>query len=289
MPSQPTSSCCHRELRPVLANARLRVTACSTCAILWGEHEKRPDGRPWDESYVPAEFAKVLRQRREVQARTIAAELQRRAVPTPILDYGTGQGVLLAELRRRGLDAYGCDLDLNARDSVAPRDRLLQVHEPWGMPREQAESGAFRTLVMLDVLEHHHDPVAFLRALPFEHVLLKLPNATGPAARLARLLARRGRTGLLEQLFLVGENFPHRWLATRPGVRAIAAAAGYDVVRQVCLTEVGTELPARMRGASGKPFAKLLLWGAGLGLGLVGPWWSDASVVLLRRRAAATG
>lgn len=289
MPSLPTSSCCHEALRPVLANTRLRVTACSACGILWGEHEKRPDGRPWDESYVPAEFAKVLRQRREVQAGTIAAELQRQAVPAPILDYGTGQGVLLAELRRRGLDAYGCDLDLDARDSVAPRDRLLQVHEPWGMPREPAPNGAFRTLVMLDVLENHHDPVGFLRAQPFEHVLLKLPNATGPAARLARLLARRGRTGLLEQLFLVGENFPHRWLATRPGVRAIAAAAGYDVVRQVCLTEVGTELPARMRSASGKPFTKLLLWGAGLGLGMVGPWWSDASVVLLRRRGAATG
>lgn len=289
MPSLPDSPCCHVAPRAVLENERLRVTACTACGILWGEHSKPPDGRPWDESYVPAEFAKVLRTRREIQAKSVAALLQRSAVPGPILDYGTGQGVLLAELRRRGLDAYGCDLDLNARDSVAPRDRLLQVHEPWGMPREQAPSGAFRTLVMLDVLEHHHDPAGFLRAQPFEHVLLKLPNATGPAARLSRLLARRGRTGLLEQLFLVGENFPHRWLATRPGVRAIAAAAGYEVVREGCLTEVGTELPTRMRGASGKPFTKLLLWGAGLGLGMVGPWWSDASVVLLRRRGAATG
>ncbi len=31
-------------------------------------------------------------------------------MPTPLLDYGTGQGVLLAELRRRGIDAVapGC-------------------------------------------------------------------------------------------------------------------------------------------------------------------------------------
>ncbi len=279
------SLCCQAELRAVLRNERLQVAACRACGTLWGEHSKRPDGRPWDESYVPPEFAKVLRQRREIQAGTIAAQLQRSSVPTPILDYGTGQGVLLAELRRRGLDAYGCDLDLNARDSVAPRDRLLQVHEPWGMPREQAPSGAFRTLVMLDVLEHHHDPVAFLQAQRFEHVLLKLPNATGPAARLARFAAGRGRTGLLEQLFLVGENFPHRWLATRKGVRAIAKAAGYEVVREACVTEVGTELPTRMRGAGAGLLTRCALWGAGLGLGLVGPWWSDASVVLLRRRA----
>ena len=176
----------------MLTNERLHVVACSACGTLWGEHEKRPDGRPWDEAYVPEAFAQVLRMRREIQARTIAAELQRRAVPTPILDYGTGQGVLLAELRRRGVDAYGCDLDLHARGSVAPRDRLLQVHEPWGLPREQAPSGAFRTLVMLDVLEHHHDPVAFLREQSFDHVLLKLPNATGPAARMAQLRARKG-------------------------------------------------------------------------------------------------
>ena len=88
----------------------------------------------------------------------------------------------------------------------------------------------------------------------------------------------------MEQLFLVGENFPHRWLATRRGVRAIAAAAGYDVVHERCIVEVGSELPVRMRGASGKPLAKAALWCAGVGLGLIGSWWSDASVVLLRRR-----
>lgn len=249
---------------------------------MWGDHARRPDGRAWDESYIPEHFAKALKLRRERQASTLVALLDQVCTATRhdgrILDYGTGQGVFLAATLRHDLDAFGCDLDANAPMSVAPRDRILHLGEPWSIP-----PGQWSTIVMLDVLEHHHDPVSFLKGLPCELVLLKVPNATGPAARLARLAARFGRTGLLEQLFLVGENFPHRWLATRRGLRRMAERAGYEVVLERTLVEVGLELPDRMRGEAG--WAKrLVLKVAGAALGMLGIFWSDASVIALRRQ-----
>jgi hypothetical protein len=281
-----TDSCCppHATSKYIHSEG-LDISKCTSCGILWGDHARRPDGRAWDESYIPEHFARALKLRRERQASTLVALLAKAGASTHhggrILDYGTGQGVFLAATLRQNMDAFGCDLDANAPMSVAPRDRILHLTEPWAIPE-----GQWSTIVMLDVLEHHHDPVAFLSSLPCELVLLKVPNATGPAARLARLAARFGRTGLLEQLFLVGENFPHRWLATRRGLRSMAERAGYEVVLERALVEVGLELPDRMRGEAG--WAKrLVLKVAGTALGLLGTFWSDASVIVLRRRRAS--
>lgn len=274
------SPCCSAPTTFVVDNPRLRVGVCPTCGTLWGEHARAADGRPWYASYIPPAFAAALHARRVRQADAIATLLTRAGAAAPVLDYGTGQGVFLRALLRRGVDAYGCDLDLDAPHNDTPRERLLPVAAPWAVPH-----GEWRTIVLLDVLEHHPDPVAFLATLPAAHVLLKLPNATGPAARLARLAARRGRPGLLEQLFLVGENFPHRWLATAAGVRAIAARAGFTIAAARNLTEVGWELPQRMRGAGRGLLRTALLRAAGAALGAIGPLWSDASVVLLRRVA----
>ncbi|MCC7062673.1 MAG: class I SAM-dependent methyltransferase [Planctomycetes bacterium] len=195
-----------------------------------------------------------------------------------ILDYGCGQGVFLMCALARGFDAFGCDLDLNAPLAVAPRERLTAVPTPWAMPE-----GHWDCLVLLDVLEHHPEPWNFLKTAPATHVLLKVPNCTGPAARAARFAARRGRPSLIEQLFLVGENFPHHWLATRKGIRAMALEAGYDVVRFGSIPEVGAELADRVRSAPAK-WKRPLLSLAGAALGALGPVWSDATLVLLKRK-----
>ena len=261
----------------------LEVLACPKCGILWGNHTRRPDGRAWDESYVPDHFAQALRMRRELQAATITDLLAATILAGTngkgkVLDYGFGQGVFLAHAVARGIDAYGCDLDVNAPLNVAPKDRRIQLSEPWGFP-----AGEWQTVVMLDVIEHHDDPVSFLSKLKCEYVLLKVPNATGPAARAAMLGASTGRVGLLEQLFLVGENFPHRWLATKRGLRAIAERSGFDVVVEKTITEVGAELPNRMREKAG--FVKsAVLKAAGIALGAIGSLWSDASIVVLQRK-----
>ncbi len=267
---------------------------------MWGKHTRQGDGRAWDESYVPESFARALRYRREKQAGRVCDMLSRElgagswelgagswelgagswelGAGRRILDYGCGQGVFLMCALARGFDAFGCDLDLNAPLAVAPRERLTAVPTPWAMPE-----GHWDCLVLLDVLEHHPEPWNFLKTAPATHVLLKVPNCTGPAARAARFAARRGRPSLIEQLFLVGENFPHHWLATRKGIRAMALEAGYDVVRFGSIPEVGAELADRVRSAPAK-WKRPLLSLAGAALGALGPVWSDATLVLLKRK-----
>lgn len=272
------TSCCGATNRTIVDSERIHIVRCEACGTLWGDHVARPDGRPWDESYIPEDFAVALRQRRVAQAGTIVDLLRASVVSEPVLDYGTGQGVFLAAMLSGGIEAVGCDLDLDAPHSVAPRDRLIKLSGPWQLPE-----GEFGTVVMLDVLEHHHDPVGFLTALRCDHLVLKVPTAFGPSARAARLAARAGKTGLLEQLFLVGENFPHRWLATRRGLATMALRSGWTMTHHRPIVEVGTELPVRMRGAGSMPVVRWALWVAGAGLGAVGNVWSDAEVAVFTR------
>src|SRR2546422_537457 len=82
---------------------------------------------------------------------------------------------------------------------------LPDVQHVGGVP-----PGEWRTVVLLDVLEHHPDPAAFLSELRAEVIVVKTPLVTGPVARAARALARVGRVGPIESLFLIGEANPHR-------------------------------------------------------------------------------
>ena len=253
------------------------ILRCPVCASIWGRHAVSEKGRPWEESYVPDHFARALRARRETQALSLVRMLLRQTGEASVLDYGCGQGVFLRAAIDAGMDAIGCDLDLNVPHSVAPRHRVVALNAPWTVP-----DGSWDCVVMLDVLEHHARPWEFLRALHSKYVLIKVPSATGPAARIARLCASLGRPQLLEQLFLVGENFPHHWLATRAGIASLALESGFSVVSVCAITEVGYELGRRMRTrASGwrRPVAALV----GASLGMLGPVWSDATVALLRR------
>jgi hypothetical protein len=252
------------------------------CGTLWGDHAATSNGRYWDRAYIPEDFAEVLRERRVTQARSVVATLRRCGATEPVLDYGVGQGAFLSAALAGGLQAYGCDIDLDAPLGMAAPDQLLQLAGPWQMPDERH----WGTVVMLDVLEHHPEPVTFMHALHSDFLVLKLPTATGPSIRLARLAARFGRSSLLEQLFLVGESFPHRWLATRRGLSRMAQRGGWHPLTTRKLVEVGTELPARMRAASSNVFVRWVLFVVGAGLGTVGRFWSDTELTVLKRPAS---
>jgi len=273
--------CCSAASKVISRTQRLTVTRCSTCGTLWGDHVAATTGRYWDESYIPDDFAAALRARRITQAGLVLTALSSSGATEPVLDYGTGQGAFLSAALASGLDAFGCDLDLGAPLTLAPADadRVLQLNGPWQMP----DGRAWGTVVMLDVLEHNPDPVTFMQNLGCGFLVLKLPTATGPAIRLARLAARFGHPALLEQLFLVGENFPHRWLATRKGVTRIATRSGWQVSSHRKLVEVGTELPARMRAASSMAPARWFLFVAGAGLAAIARFWSDTDLTVLTR------
>jgi len=213
-----------------------------------------------------------------LQAEAIVKLIRRFEATEPLLDYGAGQGVFLSAALAAGIDAFGCDLDVDAPLGTAPKDRFIQLDAPWQVPE-----GSWRTIVMLDVLEHHPDPVSFMSQLKTDLLVLKLPTATGPSARIARLAARAGRAGLLEQLFQVGDPSPHQWLPTRRGTVRLAELGGWRRIHRVSLVEVGRELPNRMRAAPRQRAARVVLTIAGTILGAIGPLWSDAELAFFRR------
>ncbi len=72
---------------------------CSTCSSLWGEHLAATDGaRPWSDLAVSARFADALLRRRRIQAEQILDRFPELAAGT-VLDYGSGQGAFVSELR----------------------------------------------------------------------------------------------------------------------------------------------------------------------------------------------
>ena len=278
------SPCCGAKFgrKSISTSPRLVVRRCPACKILWGSHTDLASGKPWDYAYLTDKFVLALRERREVQASSIASIIARQNSPQPILDYGSGQGVLLAHLSKLGLDAWGCDLDADVPMSAHTSDRTIHVDTPWAVP-----AGEWRTVVMLDVLEHHHDPCEFLTRLKATALLLKVPTSTGPAAFVARLFALIGRPGQLETLFLVGENAPHHWLATRRGVTSLARSAGWTRTWRGTVAEVGTELPERMRPPPTKRVMRVMARIIGGTAAAVSRVWSDTEVQYFSRLGPA--
>lgn len=77
-----------------------------------------------------------------------------------LLEIGCGTGIVVDYLRNQGLDCTGVDLGspIPATESVAPHLHLAQ--SAFDLEKDQRES--FKTLLLLDVLEHLPDPVEFL-------------------------------------------------------------------------------------------------------------------------------
>jgi hypothetical protein len=274
------SHCCHSPLIPYrsFADSGLSVLKCAECKSLWATHTNIPKIDFWDEANVPKAFLEALRIRRKIQAELVAFIVENRNLNGPILDYGCGQGILLAELQRISFESYGCDLDLGVIADAVSVTNLIKISKPWDVPE-----GNWRTLVMLDVLEHHPKPVDFLRVLNVENVLLKLPNCTGPFACASRILSWIGANGPLEKLFLVGSASPHMWLPTKKGIKGIASKAGFQLQLIRNINEVGSELRDRLRPTPTGSLQRGVLSILGVVIGFSSHFWSDSRIYLLKR------
>jgi SAM-dependent methyltransferase len=82
--------------------------------------------------------------------------------PSRILDVGCGAGLMVAYLRRHGMDCWGCELG-------SPEVRVAAKNFVWTNATAAALDRDFRQSVgiitLLDVLEHLPDPVSFLSEL----------------------------------------------------------------------------------------------------------------------------
>ena len=94
-----------------------------------------------------------------------------------IMEIGCGRGIVVGDLRRRGLDCYGLEL------APSPVPATLAPFVSTGTDaRDAAESVrlAVRTILLLDVIEHLPDPVEFLTGIlasypRAEHLLITVP------------------------------------------------------------------------------------------------------------------
>lgn len=271
--------CCVAPSRELVRTERMDVSICEQCGSLWADHSSRRDGTPWKDLEVPEEFVGALRQRRLRQATEILERFPELRTGS-VLDYGCGQGAFVSTAAQAGVDIVGCDLDVHAPGRLVEDDRLIELPAPWAIP-----DGTWRTVTLLDVLEHHPDPASFLDALPGEQLLVKVPLATGPLAKAARVTARAGSPALLDALFLVDDVSPHEVLFSSRGLVAVAERAGWQLVRTHRLADVGTELPDRLRmsGPWRSPLLRPLVAGAGGATALLAKAWSDTEVSLFQR------
>lgn len=112
--------------------------------------------------------------------RLIYGTLARRTGDT-ILDIGAGRGLVVDYLRRRGLRCWGCDTGNAAPITPAVAPYLLTRQDAFELDAERRDS--IDTLLLLDVLEHLPDPVAFLRRCREAFVNARHATITLPARR----------------------------------------------------------------------------------------------------------
>lgn len=110
--------------------------------------------------------------------RIIARALRASGAGDPVLDLGCGPGATVAYLRAQGLDCAGADLSPYEPATPALADVITYGRDATTLPL--AERERFRTLLLLDVLEHLDEPARFLRrclgAFPrLGRVLITLP------------------------------------------------------------------------------------------------------------------
>ena len=261
--------CCGAAPRQVLDTDRIAVTRCPACGTLWVDHTGPQTAEAtWQEPNLTPVFLEALARRRETQAGELLRHLPQLA--EPILDYGCGQAIFFDQARRAGLEIWASDLSLPADSRASVSDHFVPIEAPWTVP-----FGDWRSVVLLDVLEHHPDPAAFLASLRADQVVVKVPLVGGPAGRAALALARLGRPERLEELMLVGEANPHRAFFTPKGLARVAAPR--RLVWRRRLADVGTELPERMTGRD-LGLKALPVRAVGGALAAVSPLWSDTAV-----------
>lgn len=251
---------------------KLIITKCESCKSLNSTFLIRAEGKSWEEAYVSERFLKSLRLRREIQSIQLVKVIEESEFNQPILDYGCGQGVLTTALLKSGFAVFGADLN----PQVAG-ENIVKLVEPWGLPSRQ-----WNSTVLLDVLEHHRNPVEFIEKIGAEQVLLKVPSVKGPSGLLARVLFRLNNPRLLERLFLSDDPHPHYWLFSKRGLRLLGLYSGYKNQRVIHMTEFGREIGARVRMRSKSPVGPLL-WTLGLINQIAGKYWSDTIVLVLSR------
>ncbi len=253
----------------------LQTFYCSSCDQFQLQHyETKTQTEAWKEANISEVFLSSLEKRRRIQASQIIKKWGHQ-IKEPVLDYACGQGIFLEAALKSGIKIKGADLNRVGTHA----ENILQVDKPWGT----LVCNDFKTVVMLDVIEHNEGIEQFLNDLKnfgVQNLIIKVPNAKGPSAKAALILKFIGKPGLWETLNLVGDYVPHYTFFSARGLERLLAKSGFNVVARMPLTEFGTELPERLR--SHKSVLKFPLRIFGFFISAFSFLWCDNITVLAK-------
>lgn len=266
---------CKGALIPAGNTPALQTFYCSSCDQYQLEHPvTKAQTEAWKEENISQTFLDSLEKRRRLQATEILSKW-RNQIQEPALDYACGQGIFLEAAMKSGLNIKGADLNRVGAHAA----NILQVDKPWGT----SVAKDFKTVIMLDVIEHNKGLEAFLNDLKnygVQTLIIKVPNSKGPSALAARMLKAMGKHGLWETLNLVGDFVPHYTFFSAKGLKRMLAQSGFEVTESMQLTEFGTELPERLRSHKSAMSFPLRIFGAMVSAGAF--LWCDNITVMAK-------
>ena len=163
----PACRLCGGEMRSFLdVDERFSLARCAACSLV----STRPELRAEEIGafYPPEYYGRRNRRFHPLLERLIvvfrgrrARLVDRRARPGRVLDVGCGRGLLPAQLRRRGREAFGIELSAGAATHAR---EVLGIPVFVGPVEESPyEEGSFTAVVFWHVLEHLRDPRSALR------------------------------------------------------------------------------------------------------------------------------
>lgn len=171
--------------------------------------------------------------------RVIARMLRRSGAEGPILEVGCGKGLVTQALRDRGFEVRGAEI-APVPPLVGMEAHVRSSFDVFAM--EPTEAASYRTLLLLDVIEHLEDPERFLGMLREKFTGCTVLLVTVPARQelfsnydrfnghhlrydrttLRKHLTAWNRTGSMELQYFFHVLYPSaRWLLALRGARPV--------------------------------------------------------------------
>lgn len=165
----------------------LALRRCLTCGFVFAVGDELSELTSLYERVEDDEYERSQGPRRQQMRWLLDRALEVRPEAHSLLDVGAGMGLLVAEARRRGLQATGIE------PSHSFVKRALEVNGveliQGVLPHPAVGTEEFDLLLLIDVIEHVSDPVGLLRccasALAQQGAMIIVtPDVASPAARL---------------------------------------------------------------------------------------------------------